>query len=89
MFLIKGGRVKLTKVLEDGNELTLDIRKAGDFVGENMCARSGRSEQPDCPCLESRRHGSIGTIDGHRQSGMHGLRIWRDMSDECVAMDIR
>jgi CRP/FNR family transcriptional regulator, cyclic AMP receptor protein len=36
MFLIKGGRIKLTKVLEDGSELTLDIRKAGDFVGENM-----------------------------------------------------
>lgn len=36
MFLIKGGRIKLTKFLEDGSELTLDIRKAGDFVGENM-----------------------------------------------------
>lgn len=36
MFLIKGGLVKLSKVLEDGNELTLDIRKAGDFLGENM-----------------------------------------------------
>ncbi|MFZ1200047.1 MAG: cyclic nucleotide-binding domain-containing protein, partial [Desulfobacterales bacterium] len=35
-FLIKSGRVKLTKVLEGGGELTLDIRKAGDFVGENM-----------------------------------------------------
>ncbi len=41
MFLIKGGRVKLTKVLENGNELTLDIRKAGDFVGENMFAEEG------------------------------------------------
>lgn len=34
--LIKGGRIKLTKVLEDGTELMLDIRKAGDFIGENM-----------------------------------------------------
>ncbi len=42
MFLIKGGRVKLSKVLEDGNELTLDIRKAGDFVGENMFAEEGQ-----------------------------------------------
>ena len=42
MFLIKGGRVKLTKVLEDGNELTLDIRKAGDFVGENMFSEEGQ-----------------------------------------------
>ena len=36
MFLIKGGRVKLSKVTEDGNEITLDIRKDGDFLGENM-----------------------------------------------------
>ena len=42
MFLIKGGRVKLTKVLEEGNELTLDIRKAGDFVGENMFSEGGQ-----------------------------------------------
>jgi CRP/FNR family transcriptional regulator, cyclic AMP receptor protein len=41
MFLIKGGRVKLSKVLEDGVELTLDIRKAGDFVGENMFSEEG------------------------------------------------
>ena len=51
MFLIKGGRVKLTKVLEDGHELTLDIRKAGDFVGENMFSEEG--EYPvSAYCLE-------------------------------------
>lgn len=42
MFLIKGGRIKLSKVLEDGTELTLDIRKAGDFVGENMFSEEGQ-----------------------------------------------
>ncbi|MGD0663073.1 MAG: Crp/Fnr family transcriptional regulator [Syntrophorhabdales bacterium] len=36
MFLIKAGRVRLSKLLEDGTELTLDIGKAGDFVGESM-----------------------------------------------------
>lgn len=36
VLLIKGGRIKLTKVLEDGTELMLDIRKSGDFLGENM-----------------------------------------------------
>jgi len=36
MFLIKGGRVKLSKFFEDGQEITLDIRKPGDFVGESM-----------------------------------------------------
>lgn len=36
MFLIKAGRVKLSKLSETGDEFTLDIRKAGDFLGENM-----------------------------------------------------
>lgn len=41
MFLIKSGRIKLSKVLEDGTELMLDIRKTGDFVGENMFSEEG------------------------------------------------
>jgi CRP/FNR family transcriptional regulator len=36
MYLIKVGRVKLTKLTEGGDELTLDLRKAGDFLGETM-----------------------------------------------------
>ena len=36
MFLIKGGRVKLSKVTPEGDEITLDLRQAGDFLGENM-----------------------------------------------------
>ena len=36
MFLLKGGRVKLSKLAESGDEITLDIRKAGDFLGESM-----------------------------------------------------
>lgn len=42
VFLIKGGRIKLTKVLKDGTELMLDIRKAGNFVGENMFSEEGQ-----------------------------------------------
>jgi len=49
--LIKAGRVKLSKLMEDGSEITLDIRKAGDFLGENML-----SEEIDYPvsawCME-------------------------------------
>ena len=41
MFLIKAGRVKLNKLFEDGSQITLDIRKAGDFVGENMLSEQG------------------------------------------------
>lgn len=51
MFLIKAGRVRLTKVQEDGHEITLDLRKPGDFLGEQML-----SEEADYPvsavCME-------------------------------------
>ncbi len=47
----KGGRIKLTKVMEDGAELMLDLRKAVDFVGENMFSEEG--EYPvSAICLE-------------------------------------
>ncbi|MFH0785124.1 MAG: Crp/Fnr family transcriptional regulator [Pseudomonadota bacterium] len=44
MFLIKTGRIKLCKVHEDGSEVTLDFRKAGDFIGENIL--SGQEDYP-------------------------------------------
>lgn len=51
MFLIKAGRVKLSKYTEDEVEVTLDIRKQGDFLGETML-----SEDVEYPvsawCLE-------------------------------------
>ncbi len=36
MFLIKAGLVKLSKFTEDGNEIILDFRKGGDFLGESI-----------------------------------------------------
>jgi CRP/FNR family transcriptional regulator len=42
LFLIKGGRIKLVKIFEDGSELTLDIRKEGDFLGENSFSDQGQ-----------------------------------------------
>lgn len=51
MFLIKAGRVKLSKITEDGMEMTLDIRQAGDFLGENML--NDQAEFPvSAVCLE-------------------------------------
>lgn len=41
MFLLKSGRVKLTRLFENGNEITLDIRKAGDFIGETVLTEAG------------------------------------------------
>jgi len=39
MFLIKSGRIKLSKTFEDGREVTLDYRKSGDTFGENMFSK--------------------------------------------------
>ncbi|MDR1607068.1 MAG: Crp/Fnr family transcriptional regulator [Deltaproteobacteria bacterium] len=36
LFLIKSGRIRLTRALDSGAEITLDIRKAGDFLGEYL-----------------------------------------------------
>jgi len=36
MFLIKSGRIKLSKIFADGREVTLDYRKEGDTFGENI-----------------------------------------------------
>ncbi len=40
IFVIKAGRIRLSKVLEDGTEITLDFRKAGDLIGEEALSRS-------------------------------------------------
>ncbi|MDR2461142.1 MAG: Crp/Fnr family transcriptional regulator [Deltaproteobacteria bacterium] len=34
IFLIKTGRIRLSRVMENGSELILDIRKPGDYLGE-------------------------------------------------------
>lgn len=51
LFVIKAGRIKLTKTDAEGNEILVDIRKAGDFLGETFL-----SEDADYPltaeCVE-------------------------------------
>jgi CRP/FNR family transcriptional regulator len=34
IFLIKTGRIRLSRVMENGTEIILDIRKPGDYLGE-------------------------------------------------------
>jgi CRP/FNR family transcriptional regulator len=41
MYLIKLGSVKLWKTTEEGRVLTLDIRKAGDLLGESVLLEEG------------------------------------------------
>ncbi|SKA25605.1 CRP/FNR family transcriptional regulator, anaerobic regulatory protein [Trichlorobacter thiogenes] len=36
MFLLKAGCIKISKISKDGNEAILDIRKTGDFLGEQI-----------------------------------------------------
>ena len=36
LFVIKAGRVKLVKTDDDGTEILVDLRKAGDFIGETF-----------------------------------------------------
>lgn len=51
MHLIKAGSVKLWKTTEEGRILTLDIRKAGDLLGESVLLEE--SEYPvGATCLE-------------------------------------
>ena len=51
IFLIKSGRLKLSKIFEDGREITLDFLKPGDFVGEALFSAS--TEYPfNALCVE-------------------------------------
>jgi CRP/FNR family cyclic AMP-dependent transcriptional regulator len=51
MWLIKAGSVKLWKTTEDGRVLTLDIRKAGDLLGENVLTEEGGTYPVAATCL--------------------------------------
>jgi CRP/FNR family transcriptional regulator len=42
MYLLKMGSVKLWKVAEDGRELILDLRSAGDLLGESVFIEKGQ-----------------------------------------------
>lgn len=52
MWLIKAGSVKLWKTTEDGRVLTLDIRKAGDLLGENVLIEDGGEYPVSATSLE-------------------------------------
>ena len=91
MFLIKGGRIKLSKVIEDGTELTLDIRKAGDFVGENMFSEEG--EYPvSAYCLEDTMTCGFSRGQFEEMILQHpkvGLRIIKNLSERITWLTMR
>jgi len=51
MWLIKAGSLKLWKTTEDGRVLTLDLRKAGDLLGENVLMEDGGTYPISATCL--------------------------------------
>jgi len=52
LFLILAGRVKLSKVLEDGSEILLDIRGEGDFIGEYVFSGDWSDSPASAWCME-------------------------------------
>lgn len=79
MFLIKAGRVKLGKVTPEGNELILDLRGGGDFLGEGML--TSEEEFPlSAVCLEETltcgftRQGFEELVLGHPNIGLQVIR---------------
>jgi CRP-like cAMP-binding protein len=71
MFLLRAGRVKLGKLTAEGNEITLDIRKAGDFLGESMLI-----EDADYPEVSIRRGRMLQQVRSRRSlvSGVTSLK---------------
>ena len=55
LFLILSGRIKLNKILEDGSEILLDIRGAGDFIGEYVFSRQWPASPASAWCMEPSR----------------------------------
>lgn len=79
MFLLKAGRVKLCKVTAEGNELILDLRGGGDFLGEGMLTSEG--EFPlSAVCLEETltcgfsREGFESLVLSHPNIGLQVIR---------------
>ncbi|MGL1861099.1 MAG: Crp/Fnr family transcriptional regulator [Pseudodesulfovibrio sp.] len=88
LFLIKSGRIRLSKVHEDGTEFTLDFRKAGDVIGENMF--SGEMDYPlsawameDTVTCGFTMHGFNKLVLKHPAIG---LSVIRSMSNKMASM---
>jgi CRP/FNR family transcriptional regulator len=83
LFVIKAGRVKLVKTDEDGTEILVDIRKAGDFIGETFL--SADADYPlTAECVEDSLLCGFTKERFERLVTEHpniGLQIMRNMSE--------
>jgi CRP-like cAMP-binding protein len=91
LFVIKAGRIKLTKTDEEGNEILVDIRKAGDFLGETFL-----SEDADYPltaeCVEESLLCGITREQFERlvsENPAIGLQVMRAMSERIAWLTSR
>ncbi len=83
MYLLKMGSVKLWKTTEDGRTLTLDIRKAGDLLGENVLIEESGEYPVTATCLEPTMACGIdrGTFEGMVSAfPAVGLTVIRNLS---------
>ncbi|RJQ65783.1 MAG: Crp/Fnr family transcriptional regulator [Desulfobacteraceae bacterium] len=91
MFLIKSGRIKLSKVFTDGREGTLDYRKAGDTFGENMFGEATRYPVTAW-CMEDTYTCGFKKSDFEQMVLEHpaiGLRIIRKQSELIESLSTR
>jgi CRP/FNR family transcriptional regulator len=83
LFVIKAGRVKLVKTDEDGTEILVDIRKAGDFLGETFL--SADTDYPlTAECVEDSLLCGFSKESFEQLVTQHpniGLQIMRNMSE--------
>jgi CRP-like cAMP-binding protein len=91
MFLIKAGRVKLSK-FSDGKEVTLDIRQAGDLIGLNVLTDEDETYPVTATCLEETvvcgltRQGFEGLVVDHPSIG---LQVIRNLSERLAGLGER
>lgn len=91
LFLIKAGRIKLSKTDLEGNEILVDMRKAGDFLGETFL-----SEDADYPltaeCVEDSLLCGITREQFERlvsENPAIGLQVMRAMSERITYLTTR
>ncbi|MCF8105122.1 MAG: Crp/Fnr family transcriptional regulator [Desulfohalobiaceae bacterium] len=92
MFLIKGGRVRLDKITEDGSDIFLDIRKAGDFIGEYMLNERESVFPVSATCMEKTLICGFSQeiFDGLiREYPNIGLEVIKRMSEQVASLTTR
>lgn len=91
MFLIKSGRVKLSKV-SAGNEVTLDVRQAGDLIGLNVLADDDETYPVTATCLEETMVCGLTRAGFERLVVEHptvGLQVIRNLSARLAGLGER